>query len=77
MAYWKLSAIAPQYDHTGWCEQTGLTCHDTLMKFVKRLDANSLEFVRRDCLEAAESGFRKSGHYADTALYIAQRLAKR
>ena len=67
------------YDHTGWCEATGMTCHTTLMSYVSKLETSSLSHIREDC-RAAVKAFpenRKSGHYEDTAHYCASEEKRR
>ena len=75
MAYTVLSGKAPSYDSQGWCEKTGMTCHTTLMAWVKNLETTSLEHVKQDCKNAiaAMPDGRKSGHYQDTIHYIGSR----
>lgn len=79
MGYRVISVNAPSYDHTGWCEKTGSTCHKTLMKWVESLPLETLAYVRKDCNEAV-AGMpegRKASHYTDTALYCGQRESNR
>ena len=67
------------YDHTGWCQTTGMTCHTTLMSYVAKLPTSSLSHILEDCRDAVaafpENG--KSGHYEDTAHYCAAEEKRR
>lgn len=68
---------APNFDGQGWCQETGLTCHTTLMRYVSHIAVESLAFVRDDCRAAVEAlpEGRKAGHYTDTAHYCSMRLS--
>jgi len=67
---------APNFDGQGWCQETGLTCHTTLMRYVSHIAVESLAYVRDDCRAAvaAMPEGRKAGHYEDTAHYCSMRL---
>ena len=78
MGYTILSSEPPVFDNVGYCERTKMTDHSILRKWVDDLSIDSLDYVRKDCLEAIAwySENKKNSHYADTALYIGMRLNK-
>ena len=62
----------------GWDENTGLTNHAALMKYVAKMTPEALAFVRKDASEAvrANPDGRKAGYYQDLVLYCAMRQGR-
>jgi len=75
MSSYKLTET-PNFNDQGWCQNTGMTDHTILMKYVSNMEESSLDFVRRDCREAAAAlpGGWKAGYYEDMAHYCSMRI---
>ena len=71
-----MAILQTRFDHTGWSQDESRTDHNILMSYVDKLDSHKLDYVRRDCYDAANAlpEGHKAGHYSDTAHYCSMRL---